>query len=501
MIYHSKIILFGLFLVLSLAVLSPIVLAEAPAGGGFMTGPDSSLYVYWFYPHLHVKTINTPVVSGVGFYASHEAGDYAVFQSIHIPPMSLLDRVNIRIEPYDAYPAYPGDQYSPFDYMICADNGHNQPSFPALIEGENNRSDSIIDFENRVPTPVTFDNPAGAPLWFGMKWKHDTPSAPIIIAGLNTAPDCTNYYAIGNGGEYDLRLYDYAFAFDYDMLSCFAPEEGANSGVNRFDIADAMPDSFSVMIWRNGFLASDTRSFTGTDTLMYRLPDRDVDSVALAVCHGDSIAEEPLVLVFDRHRCLPIDCRIYNQDHDVEGHSYSYDIELENESEQDITLDIGTTIPGATWSYNSASMWPGEIRSFPIVVPDTGLIAGRYFVIIQDRYHEYLPHLAFFDYPPQEPTDVTGDNSIEYRGDVFRIYPNPSSRGVYFHSANRISAGQVTVYNILGQKVYSTSLKGSGDVYWDGRDSEKRIVPQGIYLVTYDVTKSPVEVKKVIIKQ
>ncbi len=70
---------------------------------------------------------------------------------------------------------------------------------------------------------------------------------------------------------------------------------------------------------------------------------------------------------------------------------------------------------------------------------------------------------------------------------LYQNYPNPfNPRTTIRYSLPRMSDVEITIYNILGQKVYSTTFKnqpvGTHQFIWDGRNSHGKTVASGMYI-------------------
>ncbi len=70
---------------------------------------------------------------------------------------------------------------------------------------------------------------------------------------------------------------------------------------------------------------------------------------------------------------------------------------------------------------------------------------------------------------------------------LYQNYPNPFNPSTTIrYSLPRMTDVEITIYNILGQKVYSTSFKkqsaGTYQFIWDGRNSHGKTVASGMYI-------------------
>ncbi|MCF7858103.1 MAG: endonuclease [Candidatus Cloacimonetes bacterium] len=101
-----------------------------------------------------------------------------------------------------------------------------------------------------------------------------------------------------------------------------------------------------------------------------------------------------------------------------------------------------------------------------------------------------------------EPSSVEENNpNISY---YMNVYPNPIFNSSSVKMSYSIPAGaqtiQIKIYNIKGQKInqFSPSIN-SRSIFWNGADSENKIVGSGLYLINLSIDGKVVASKKCVI--
>jgi len=126
-----------LYLCFGLA-LSAVSWASPPVSGGFMTGADSAVIVFWFHPEVHAyeQGIDGEFEESI-LSAGDVPGQYSMAQKAAFPFMSFIETYLIKIYGGDIVPSLPGDQFSPFGYSIYRNGDNGLPEAAPIRSGVN----------------------------------------------------------------------------------------------------------------------------------------------------------------------------------------------------------------------------------------------------------------------------------------------------------------------------------------------------------------------------
>jgi hypothetical protein len=87
---------------------------------------------------------------------------------------------------------------------------------------------------------------------------------------------------------------------------------------------------------------------------------------------------------------------------------------------------------------------------------------------------------------------------------VFKVYPNPfSGSAKIVFSCKKGQQINISIYNVAGQKVRSIESKGEDtyrELVWDGRNSDNRSVPTGVYFCVAKTAKGEEIAKRKFVK-
>ena len=77
------------------------------------------------------------------------------------------------------------------------------------------------------------------------------------------------------------------------------------------------------------------------------------------------------------------------------------------------------------------------------------------------------------------------------------VAPNPASAGVTITVPDDATTGTLSIYDLFGTRVYSTTIEGAV-THWDGRSQSGTLIPSGVYQVVLTtprgVVQSPVQI-------
>ena len=109
-----------------------------------------------------------------------------------------------------------------------------------------------------------------------------------------------------------------------------------------------------------------------------------------------------------------------------------------------------------------------------------------------------------------QPTAVDDDDDLilpEIYDTLYQNYPNPFNQGTvieYYISADSLGDVEITIFNLLGQKVRSLTetirTSGRHELYWNGRDNSGNSLPSGIYFYQLKTGKEVLSKKMIYLK-
>ena len=134
---------------------------------------------------------------------------------------------------------------------------------------------------------------------------------------------------------------------------------------------------------------------------------------------------------------------------------------LSYKSQHSHTLTVGVGL--ATLVDSLAILWPGGSRE---VHYNLGI----------DRIHHFTEGVVTSTSP-----EIPGQTNITLEP----AFPNPFSAATSLRWSGALGVNQIlAVYDVMGRRVHTVALprgKMSGEITWDGRDSQGRLLPSGIY--------------------
>jgi hypothetical protein len=128
--------------------------------------------------------------------------------------------------------------------------------------------------------------------------------------------------------------------------------------------------------------------------------------------------------------------------------------------------------------------------------PNTHLPFGRGFIIDQDGFVA----LPYFGHQPQMAIakiyELLGGTDAVVPAPAARLsaWPNPFNPKVTIEYAlpDHVDS-KLAIHDLKGRRLRSFTLRGSGSLIWDGRDSKGREVPSGVYFARLGETAQPLK--------
>ncbi|MCK5052001.1 MAG: T9SS type A sorting domain-containing protein [Candidatus Cloacimonetes bacterium] len=109
-----------------------------------------------------------------------------------------------------------------------------------------------------------------------------------------------------------------------------------------------------------------------------------------------------------------------------------------------------------------------------------------------------------FDFTFNTADNVSADDELLVPEKLSQNYPNPfnpSTTISYELSSHELANASLTIYNTKGQLVRTfKDLNESGNIVWDGRDSNNNIVNSGVYFYKMNCIKTSIVRKMILIK-
>jgi hypothetical protein len=100
------------------------------------------------------------------------------------------------------------------------------------------------------------------------------------------------------------------------------------------------------------------------------------------------------------------------------------------------------------------------------------------------------PYVSVDDDKPVKPETIA----------LYKNFPNPfNSKTIIGYDTGK-KTGVLSIYNVRGQLVYSTSVRGSGTIGWEGLDSKGKPLSSGIYFYTLKCGDEITSEKMVLLK-
>ncbi len=464
---------------------------------GFASGPDSIEYLYWFHPQLHCYRMSLieggtqyPIIAGV------EPGDYCLAQRLSLPAFSYLDRFDVMVLPFDQFPEYAGDQYSPFRYLLFKDGPESCPAQKPLVSGQNAYCSNQPCESNILENELRCSLLSGGEYWFGIQWMYETPAAPQFLGVLR--PDLFKYNSLGikEGNEYHWGNSSYLLSLRSYL--CGLTKLGTENSVGHLEkmLPQDSPDSFMIEYYGAGEYAA---LMVGVDTLICPAPQFPIDSAVISPYY-DNMKREPYSVAPSVKPRLPLTMELtYAGKHESQD-IYLYHLYMSNESVETLSVIIGFDrqwLQSDSIRYQIASLsaidiavWAEERPSAQRQIP----------LVIEDWERQYNPLFVFVEYPPEPSTAVGNESEItQFPSDYVVIFPNPGEADQPINFKSEVLKFEVDIFNILGQKVKSLSANVGNQIAWDAHDRDGQRLAPGIYVARIKMAGGLIKYSKMII--
>ncbi len=470
-----------------------------PISGGFMTGPDSAVYVYWFHPDLYLYEQGIDgEVDELNLAPGDVPGEYSIAQKAHFPFMSFITDFYIEMNPGDDFPSLPGDQFSLFGYSAYVTGSDSMPFQPAVISDTNRLCGGIPCGDEWAKNRIDLLNLDGSDMWFGMEWMDSTTSAPQIKCAI--LPDAERYNKLGikSGDFYSWNDLNYFAIFRYRFLTTIPADSSMVMGWRHDLIGENRPDSFLVRCFDIDYHDILAQYVVLADTLCLRLPHDQADSVEIIAFRGETLEDSSLVLTYDRTAKIPMLADI-EFERSFPG-SNSFDLIVINTGPAALDLTLGYdkgTIGGES---QNVSLEAYATSSVPFEVNASEGDSLEMLIVIQDSDRRHYPFLARAPYPPQIPTDeANAVDSMPQDLAIITIRPNPCYQRAVISSKGMMRPAVVEIFNIIGQRVAEKILQPGQELVWEGRDLAGQNLPSGIYLARISPDGKATTAKKFIL--
>ncbi len=466
------------WLVLTLLLCCDIASGAPPFAAGFITGPDSVLYVYWVHPDIYCyeQGMDTTGVE-VLLVPGDAEGTYAVASKVAFPTLAYLLSFSVNIYQGDLYEEQPGDQYSPFKYGVYRDHNDSCPLSPPIAVGANVLCGGGPCVEEWAENDVRVPNLSGERLWVAFQWEDSTPAAPQLRCLISPPGQPKSMFGTDDGAGFVWSRLNFNPAFRQRLLGLTALSLTPVAGWRRELPGAVPPDMFAI----ESFSADgvDSMMISRPDTLIHRLPFRAIDSVHIYSVYGGLRDESYAAAVFDAGRIAPIRTEIALDGYQNDWYDARFCISNLGEDSIELTIGYDQTVAAQDTVIGVPGLESVEIPCRVLIPPpDTGRVSA----LLQAGDRRYYPHLLSASFPDPGQTDAVDtwtQNGEEPVG--LCIYPNPCMRRAYIYTTGMSATASVVIYNILGQVVARLSVPPGAGAVWDGRDRAGRPVPAGVY--------------------
>lgn len=466
---------------LLLSALASVAAGAPPLAGGFMTGNDSAVYVYWFHPEVQVWEMGLEGDSGTyDIFPTSTPGVYSMAQRVSLPRWSLVTLFSERLYVGDHYPNWPGTQYSPFGFSVYAEGDDSLPQEMPLVAGRDSLLPAGAAGGGWVHHPITVPNLTGRTFWFSHDWDPLTPSAPEIKAVRPQGAAGGNRIGIGAGENRIWNSIAYTLVYRYRFLTLFAPDSEAVGDWQKID-GGLRPQGFTITRYESTKDDSIEIWNQSPDTLLRLLPNGPGDSIAIRTGCGEAAEEEALTLIYDSERTLPITAAIACGSCDSIANLCLCQLQVVSHASEPTTVRLGLDQCRMAAPVNRITIPPLESVTVPITITRPADESRPDIIILdEDSRHRY-PYLVIVDYAWTGPSAVNDPVGFPGPHRLFSVTPNPITPGNQARFRARAAFGPVEIFNILGQRVQRISITPGKDASWDGRDSDGRLLPAGVY--------------------
>lgn len=484
---------------LLLSVLASVAAGAPPLAGGFMTGNDSAVYVYWFHPEVQVWEMGLEGDSGTyDIFPTSTPGVYSMAQRVSLPRWSLVTRFSERLHVGDHYPNWPGTQFSPFGYSVYAQGDDSLPQGAPLVAGRDSLLPADAAGGGWVHHPLAVANLTGQAVWFSHDWDPLTPSAPEIKAVRPQGAAGSNRLGIGSGENRVWNNIPYALVFRYRFLTLFASDSEAVGDWRKID-GEPRPQGFTITRYESSKNDSIEVWNQSPDTLLRPLANGPGDSIAIRTGCGEAAEEEALTLIYDSERTLPIAAAIDCGGCDSIATLCLCHLQVVSHASEPITVLLGLDRSRMAASIDRITIPPLESATVPITVTRPADESRPDFIILDDDARHRYPYLVIVDYTWTGPSDVNDPVGSPGPHWLFSVTPNPIMPGHPARFRARVASGPVEIFNILGQRVQRISITPGKDATWDGRDGDGRLLSAGVYFARMEGGRDRSNTVKIIL--
>lgn len=465
--------------------------AAPPVAGGFLSGNDGSLYLFWYHRQINgwEKVCDTGE-SSMPFIIGRGISTALVAQQQALPWMSYTDSFYVRVHQGDMFPNFPGNQFSPFRYRIYETGIDSLPPDLPLTEGiaalcgGNPCSDSwaavsagLMSFQRRS-------------IWVGLGWEDSLPEAPQMMWQFPL--DAADYNVMGfvSGDEITWQEIDFAPMIRAMVMTTWPCDTAKGYVKYSGDEFDITPDSFQILAYSG--MVIDTLNIL-SETLLCRLPRRMVDSASVSACYENMCDANGLMLLPWGKEALPLRCELIAADFE-EDTLISCHASITNTSEMALAIvldydrsrvncdqEIFVLTGGETWLFQFQTT--AIDTSETIVVP----------FLFTTESGSSMPFLWEAEVKPTGQTDVREREDLALPHRYLLAYPNPTTGMTHFKiSGAEYSSGSLIIYNLLGQRVSEVRTDRTGMGTWNGCDGRGTMVSKGIYFVRAGGVGGPV---------
>jgi hypothetical protein len=484
---------------LALTVLAGVAYGTPPVAGGFMTGPDSTVYVYWFHPETQAWDLGVEADGGTfDIYPSSTPGFYSMAQRALLPSLSLVTTFSEQLYIGDHHPTWPGNQFSPFGFSVYAEDDDSLPDTTPIVQGRDSLFSADAAADGWVHHQVCIPNLTGAALWFSHDWDPQTPAAPEIKAAQMPDAVLFNRLGIGTGETRQWSGLGYALVFRYRFLTIIAPDSSFDCGWRKTGNAIG-PDGFLITRYGTPGEKAITKWCNPVDTLVRLLPDGPGDSVGIrAGCDGAG-GEEELMLTFAPVRVLPISVEVECGAADTSSGVCACNLRVTSRSPDTLRLSVGYDRSHIRTLSDRITVPPEGGVMIPAIINWSSDQSRRFAILFEETSTLRYPYLIMVDYSLSGPAAVGEPRDIQTSDGTFSVLPNPIISGETARFKAGSPGGRLVVFNILGQRVAEFSLDSSGETIWDERDENGRFLPSGVYFARLEGGHGQVATVKLIL--
>ena len=449
---------------------------EKPLSPVVYAGSKGRYELYWFYPGLHrtnLGNLRDAVIHNS--CPGDEDKQYAVFTRFAITPPVWIDSISTYIANADSFPELPGDQYTAI--RLSLKQRISQANYSELWSG-NAKLGPIQGAPGMIiscPVGLSIDN--SDEVWTVQEWLPGFPTAPLIGQAMWSG-DWKQDICSMRDSTYQFQECLEEYMIGLELLGWTGGNY--NSGIKfRIQFTPDISDLDSL-----------TLGNIDSDSLHYAI-DRVGGGYARIIAIAGGIEESSNLIHLDSAR-LPrlsadpqkLECRFLR-----DTTSYS-SFQISNAEQYTVYLRLYYDSSLFLLDKDSVRLSANqkEIIGLTFSPPPSGSIFSSDILVCGDADHYPLVyHIIFRE---DKKLDANGETHEILPG-AFAIgepYPNPFNGSVRFEILNgMINDLKMEVYNILGQRVYSSvkNIRKGEYLVWDGRDQMGTETPSGIYFFRF----------------